>query len=234
MGKRMVSFDLQRMLLGDLPSTFLLEVALRVLAAFVAVFLFLKFSGRRGIKQLSRFELVVILMLGSAAGDVTFYEDVPLLPVALVFLTLLPLYRGTVYIMTRSKACEAWIDGLPITVVKDGMYEIHSLRNMNISSNELFMELRQQGVEHLGQVRLGLLETDGELSLYFYGPQDTRPGLSVLPFEHRPQYASPPSAGLYCCVACGFARYHRAQEAIACERCEHAVWSPALDTLRNR
>ncbi|GLO40280.1 DUF421 domain-containing protein [Pseudomonas putida] len=230
----MVSFDLQRMLIGEFPLTFLLEVALRASAAFFAVFFFLKFSGRRGIRQLSRFELVVILTLGSAAGDVTFYEDVPLLPVALVFLTLLLLYRGTVYLMRRSKTCEAWIDGLPITVVKDGMYEIHSLRNLNISSNELFMELRQQGVEHLGQVRLGLLETDGDVSLYFYGPDDTRPGLSVLPAEHRPEYLAPPNAGLHCCVSCGFPTFHEPQDSAECERCGHNVWSPALDTLRNR
>ncbi len=230
----MVAFDLQRMLLGEFPVAFLMEVSLRVLAAFLAVFYFLKFSGRRGIKQLSRFELVVILTLGSAAGDVTFYEDVPLLPVALVFLTLLLLYRGTIYVMKRSKTCEAWIDGLPITVVKDGMYEVHSLRNLNISSSELFMELRQQGVEHLGQVRLGLLETDGDLSLYFYGPEDTRPGLSVLPAEHRTDYTSPPSAGLYSCVGCGFPTHHDAQDSLTCERCGHTVWSPALSTLRNR
>lgn len=230
----MESFDLQRMLLGDLPVTFLMEVMMRVVAAFLAVFLFLKFSGRRGIKQLSRFELVVILTLGSAAGDVTFYEDVPLLPVALVFVTLLLLYRGTIYLMRRSKMCEAWIDGLPITVVKDGQYEIHSLRNLNISSNELFMELRQQGVEHLGQVRLGLLETDGELSLYFYEAKDTRPGLSVLPPEHRPEYDSPPSPGLYCCVSCGLPVQHQLHDVNACMRCGHRSWSPALQTTRNR
>nr|WP_314482760.1 DUF421 domain-containing protein [uncultured Pseudomonas sp.] len=230
----MESFDLQRMLLGDLPITFLMEVMMRVLAAFLAVFLFLKFSGRRGIKQLSRFELVVILTLGSAAGDVTFYEDVPLMPVALVFVTLLLLYRGTIYLMRRSKRCEAWIDGLPITVVKDGQYEIHSLRNLNISSNELFMELRQQGVEHLGQVRLGLLETDGELSLYFYDASDTRPGLSVLPPEHRPEYATPPAPGLYCCASCGLPVQHELHDAIACPRCGHRTWTPALQNARNR
>lgn len=136
--------------------------------------------------------------------------------------------------MRRSRTCEAWIDGLPITVVKDGMYEIHSLRNLNISSNELFMELRQQGVEHLGQVRLGLLETDGDISLYFYGPDDTRPGLSVLPVEHRPEYLAPPNAGLHCCVSCGFPTFHEPEDSVVCERCGHNVWSPALDTLRNR
>ena len=81
----MTQFDWDRMMLDGLPPGFLGEVALRVLFAYIVVFLFLKVSGRRGIRQLSVFELVIILTLGSAAGDVTFYEDVPLLPVAAVF-----------------------------------------------------------------------------------------------------------------------------------------------------
>jgi uncharacterized membrane protein YcaP (DUF421 family) len=83
------SFDPQRILLKDLPLDFLGEVARRSIFAFCVVYLFLKLSGRRGIRQQSLFELVVILTLGSAAGDVSFYEDVPILPVAVVFLTLL-------------------------------------------------------------------------------------------------------------------------------------------------
>lgn len=82
--------------------------------------------------------------------------------------------------MTKSKTFEAWIDGLPVTVISEGQYELKSLDKLNISSSELLMELRQQGVEHLGQVRLGLVETDGDISLYFYDQEDLRPGLSVL------------------------------------------------------
>lgn len=177
----MSPFDLQRMLIDDFPFTFLLDVGLRATLAFIAVFLFLKSSGRRGIRQLSLFELVVILTLGSAAGDVSFYNDVPLLPVATVFLTLLILYRLTVFIMTKSKRFEAWIDGLPVTVIRDGLYVLESMGKLNISSNELLMELRQQGVEHLGQVRLAIVETDGDISLLFYEREQVRPGLSVLP-----------------------------------------------------
>jgi len=66
----MTPFDWQRMLLDSFPPMFIAEVALRAFFAFCAVFLFLKISGRRGIRQLSLFELVVILTLGSAAGDV--------------------------------------------------------------------------------------------------------------------------------------------------------------------
>ncbi len=111
----MSPFDIQRMLIDEFPLAFLLEVGFRATFAFLAVFLFLKSSGRRGIRQLSLFELVVILTLGSAAGDVSFYHDVPLLPVAVVFLTLLLLYRLTVLVMTKSKRFEAWMDGLPVS-----------------------------------------------------------------------------------------------------------------------
>lgn len=45
-------------------------------------------------RQMSLFEVLIILTLGSAAGDVAFYDDVPLLPVLVVFITLALLYRG--------------------------------------------------------------------------------------------------------------------------------------------
>lgn len=149
----MTPFDLQRMLLHEFPLMFVAEVALRALLAFAAVFIFLKVSGRRGIRQLSVFELVIILTLGSAAGDVSFYEDVPLLPVAAVFVTLLFLYRFTVYLMNRSPRFGVWLEGRPVTIIRDGIYELRSLDSLNISADEFFMELRQQGSSTL--VRYG-------------------------------------------------------------------------------
>ncbi|MCD5996204.1 DUF421 domain-containing protein [Pseudomonas sp. CDFA 602] len=230
----MSPFDLQRMLIDEFPLSFLLEVAFRTTFAFLAVFLFLKSSGRRGIRQLSLFELVVILTLGSAAGDVSFYHDVPLLPVTVVFLSLLLLYRLTVWVMTKSKKFEAIIDGLPVTVINDGLYELKSLGKLNISSSELLMELRQQGVEHLGQVRLGLIETDGDISLYFYDPQDVRPGMSVLPLEHRAEFQIAPESASYCCVNCGFSQHILEQQTADCARCHEDIWSRALSTRRSR
>ncbi len=230
----MSPFDIQRMLIDEFPLSFLLEVGARTIFAFLAVFLFLKSSGRRGIRQLSLFELVVILTLGSAAGDVTFYNDVPMLPVAVVFLTLLLLYRTTVLIMRKSKTFEALIDGLPVTVIHHGLYELESLGKLNMSPSELVMELRQQGVEHLGQVRLGIMETDGDLSLYFYDTEDVRPGLSVLPVEHRPEFKKAPASALYCCVNCGSPQPIKEQQESKCSRCEHDIWSTALSTRRCR
>ena len=85
-------FDWQRMLLDGLPLLILAEIAVRALFGYTLVFLFLKLSGRRGIRQLSVFELVVILTLGAAAGDVVLFQDVPMLSAAMVFLCILALH----------------------------------------------------------------------------------------------------------------------------------------------
>src|SRR3546814_12991272 len=72
-----IPFDWQRMLMDQYPAGFLLEIIFRALIVFLVVVVSLRVTGRRGVKQLSLFELVFILTLGSAGGDAIFYHDVP-------------------------------------------------------------------------------------------------------------------------------------------------------------
>ncbi len=224
----MQTFDWHRMLLSDLPLDFLAEVGLRVLMAYALVFIFLKLSGRRGVRQLSLFELIVILILGSAAGDVTFYEDVPMLPVVMVFIVLLSMYRLTTYFMIRFTGFGDWVEGKPVTVVREGRYEVASLRPLNVSEDEFFMELRQRGVEHLGQVRLTIVEVDGDVSVFFYEREAVKPGLSVLPPEHRKVYKQVPMDNIYACNYCGHAQMLLHAESKECPCCHQHSWSLAL------
>ena len=229
----MTAFDWQRMLIDKLPVPFLLEVTVRTLFAYLVVFMFLKISGRRGVRQLSLFELVVILTLGSAAGDVTFYDDVPLLPIVVVFGTLLALYRITTYAMERMPRFGDWLEGKPAVIIQDGVCDVPSLERKNISTDEFFMELRQKGVEHLGQVRIGIMEVNGDVSLYFQPEDKVRPGLSVLPSPLRQQYHQVPSAGLYACTWCGNITPMQAGEGGACVRCGHEQWSETICSQRH-
>ncbi len=228
----MNSFGWQRLLFHDASWSFLGEITFRVLVAYLLVFLFLKFSGRRGIRQLSIFELVAILILGSSAGDVTYREDVPLVPVAGVFVSLLVFYRATTWVMNRSERVTALVDGKPVILIRDGLYDLDTLMDLNVSEDEFFMELRQQSVEHLGQVRLGILETDGEVSLFFFESESVRPGLSVMPPELRPEYSCAPDEGRYACNQCGFTLTLQAQDRRRCPRCNKQSWSKALANAR--
>lgn len=132
----MKAFDWQRMALDKVPVEFLGEVALRSLYTFVLVFIFLKITGRRGVRQMSLFEVLIILTLGSAAGDVAFYDDVPLLPVLVVFVTLALLYRGIMWLMGHSEKLEDLLEGKPIVVVEEGQLAREKLHAENMTEFE--------------------------------------------------------------------------------------------------
>ncbi|VTR38499.1 Protein of uncharacterised function (DUF421) [Serratia fonticola] len=177
----MQAFDIQRMAFDETTPEFLAEVALRCLFTFLLVFIFLKMTGRRGVRQMSLFEVLIILTLGSAAGDVAFYHDVPLLPVLMVFVSIMVMYRFSTWLMDRFQKLQTWMEGEPLILVSEGLFDWDILCRENITHDEFFMELRQAGVEHLGQVRLGILEVNGTISVYFYPDEQVRPGLPVLP-----------------------------------------------------
>ncbi len=55
------------------------------------------------------------------------------------------------------------------------------------------MELRLRGVEQLGQVRLAILETNGQISVYFFEDDKVKPGLLILPSDCTQRYKVVPS-----------------------------------------
>lgn len=224
----MQPFDLQRMLLDKFPLDFLGEVALRCLFTFLLVFIFLKMTGRRGVRQMSLFEVVVILTLGSAAGDVALYEDVPLLPVFTVFICIMLFYRFATLLMDRSERMQRWMEGQPLVIAREGLFDWDIMQRENITHDEFFMELRQKGVEHLGQVRLAILETNGAISVFFYDRQGTRPGLPVLPDSCASRLKVATERGDYACSRCSLVRRLERGQSNRCSRCGNQHWVAAL------
>ncbi|HHG8772268.1 TPA: DUF421 domain-containing protein [Raoultella planticola] len=228
----MKAFDWHRMALDKVPVDFLAEVALRSVYTFVLVFIFLKITGRRGVRQMSLFEVLIILTLGSAAGDVAFYDDVPMLPVLVVFVTLALLYRLIMWLMGKSEKLGDLLEGKPIAVIEQGELAWEKLQAENMTEFEFFMELRVNGVEQLGQVRLAILETNGQISLYYYPDQDVKAGLSILPPPHNASFATIPRDDEYACVRCSAVLRLRAGDKQLCPRCANAEWSRASRAKR--
>lgn len=228
----MKAFDLHRMALDKVPMEFLGEVALRSLYTFILVFLFLKITGRRGVRQMSLFEVLIILTLGSAAGDVAFYDDVPLLPVLVVFITLALLYRLVMWLMAHSEKLEDLLEGKPLEIIEDGELSWSKLNNANMTEFEFFMELRLNGVEQLGQVKLAILETNGQISVYFFANEDVKPGLSILPKRCTQRFKVVPEAGDYACVRCSEVIHMHAGDHQLCPRCANPEWTKASRAKR--
>lgn len=213
--------------MNDLPLHFLLEVALRTFVMFVVILITLRVSGKRGIKQLSVFELVLIIGLGSAAGDPMFYEDVGLLPAFVVFAMVILLYVLVTKITDKVRWAEKLLEGEPAYLMKDGNLLVKELERSNLSREELFAELRLLNVEHLGQVRTVVLETSGELSVLFYEKDDVKLGLPIFPGEGE---LLKNAVTICACSNCGYVTI--LNDAVNCPMCNEQDWRVAYNTKR--
>lgn len=223
--------DWERIFLYDVDGQFALEVVFRTAFMFVVIMAVLRLSGKRGVRQLSIFELAIILSLGSAAGDPMFYDDVALLPTMLVCATAIGLYRLITWLMTKSERFEQLLEGEPVYIVEDSVMTIKDDTKDSLSKDEFFAELREKGVEHLGQVRAAILETNGSMSVFFYPEKDVKYGLPILPHAYRKHISLIEQDGLYACIYCGTLE-QLLPGRHACRRCKHQEWVQAINTKR--
>jgi uncharacterized membrane protein YcaP (DUF421 family) len=225
------TFDLQKIFFGDQPPLFLLEIMFRTAFLFSWTVLNLRFIGQRGVGQLTLIEFVLIIALGSAVGDPMFYEDVPLTHGMLV-ITLVVIFQRLLLLFTlRSPRFQDILDGVPHRLVFDGLIDLDGIKAAGLSRDELYMELRQGGVEQLGQVRRAYLEIDGHISIFMFGAEQIRPGLPLMPRNDPHHDGVIEDAGRlpderdYACSNCGaIEHFERSKPAPACSRCGQLEW----------
>ncbi len=224
-------FEWKRLLINDLPWGFLLEVIFRTGVMFIFLLLALKFTGKRGVKQLSIFEMVLIIALGSAAGDPMFYEDVGIIPALVVIIIVISLYRAVTWLTGKFRWFELLVEGKTVTLIQDGRFSVQKFKKESIAQDEFFSELRLRSIEHLGQVRRAYLEPSGDISVFFYDDADVKPGLPLLPelFDQKSRHIGSP--GTYSCSFCGNTESIRDSKAV-CRICHHDEWVRSISTAR--
>lgn len=224
-------FEWNRILLNELPFAFVFEVIFRTFIMFMVVLTALRASGKRGVKQLSISELVIIITLGSAAGDPMFYEDVGIIPAVTVFVIIIILYRSVTWLTAKSEWFEKLIEGEPVCLINEGRFSIDKFKKEDLALEEFFAELREKSVEHLGQVRIAILETSGEISIFFYADEEVKFGLPLIPQIYNQKTKSVTKHGTYACAYCGNVQQLEPGDD-QCMVCKKEEWVAAINSRR--
>lgn len=226
-----IPFELQRMFLGEEPFLFYAEIAVRTLIIYGYTLGMIRWIGGRSVTQLSMVDLILVIALGSAVGDATFYPDVPVLQAMLVVTVIVCLNKLIDNLIERYDGAKRMIDGRTVAVVRDGRIDRQGLILRDISALELKSLLRLKGISNLGQVEFAFHESGGGLSVF---PRETPvPGLAIIP----PDDVAPPAPladatpdAQVCCVNCGTLRVAAAvTESMRCPDCgRRDGWTPAI------
>lgn len=221
----------QQVFLKDLDGALALEILVRTLVMFAFILLLLRASGKKGVRQLSIFEVAIIIALGSAAGDPMFHQEDAIVPSLIVFAAILGFYRLITWLAARYEKFESVLEGDPVVIIEHGEISLNNKGKSPFAKDEFFAEMRAKGIEHMGQVRLGILETNGTVSFFYYPDEEVKPGLPVLPPTHYEECAEISCEGEYsCCYCANTVKLRTGQH--TCKRCKQTKWVKSLTSKR--
>lgn len=216
-----------RILLGENPWSFLLEVLLRSAIIYVLLFVTMRLMGKRMAAQLSVSELAVMITLGAAVGVPLQTAGQGLLPAAVLLVCALIFQRGLSTLSVRKRSIEVRVQGDVTLLLMDGRLLMGNLNASRLTPARVFSELRAQGVQQLGELKRVYLESTGDFSIVRY--RRPRYGLRLMPPARFALDLPRHYSGRLACCCCGHVREIRPGEQMQrCAHCHNVQWTVAV------
>ena len=221
--------DLHRILFGNAPWFFLLEVWLRTTVTYCLLVGAMRFLGRRVAAQFTLFEISIVVTLAAAIGVPLQASDRGLLPPFLIALVVILLHRAFTWFGVRHRRLETLISTDLTTLVRDGVLQLDGMHQTNVGRKKVFELLRLAGYQHLGQIARAYMEPSGSMSIVRAG--EHRPGLSVIPDFDGELVAEAQAQGHFACRRCGNTLAVAERPDGPCPVCAARAWLPAVHQL---
>ncbi|THE14142.1 DUF421 domain-containing protein [Bacillus timonensis] len=142
-----------------------LSIAIRSLVLLIALFFFTKWLGKKQISQLSYFEYINGITIGSIAAEISTGLDRHvshgLIGMGVWF--AIPFIMG--FISLNSKIVRDFAEGKGTVFIQDGKVMEDNLKKEKYTIDELLAKLRNKNVFQVADVEFAVLETDGSLSV---------------------------------------------------------------------
>ena len=142
----------------------LLLTAGRTAAVYILMLIVMRIMGKRAIGNFTAFDLLVALMMGEVVDEMA-YGDVSFLQGATVIVVVGVLQYVNSWLSYYDHGMDALLEGKPTIMVRDGAMVKEGLKKERMNAKDVMAELRLAGITDIREVRLALLENDGELSI---------------------------------------------------------------------
>lgn len=141
-------------------------VAASTTAIYCSVLLAVRVAGRRTVARLSAFDVVVTISLGSVVASTAVSREPTYAQGMTATATLLLLQVAAGALRQRFALMRRLLDFRPYVVVRDGEQRLSTTPlGPQVSEDELWSMLREQGVFRLDGIRLVMIEPTGGVSI---------------------------------------------------------------------
>lgn len=164
------------------------QVVIYSFCSLIVLFLLTKLMGNRQMSQLTMFDYIAGISIGSLAAEMASHPE----PESWLGLVAMAIYAfvtlGINVLNTRSlKARNAFL-GSPIVLYDHGKLSFENLKKAKLDLNEVLAECRNAGYFDLAQLQMILLEVNGKLSFL---PNELNRPLTPQDMQMEPTQARP-------------------------------------------
>ena len=138
--------------------------AARAVAVYVFMLVVIRLLGKRTVGNFSAFDLLVALMLGEVVDEII-YGDVSLAKGGVAIGTVALIQYANSWLSYSSPKLGRILEGSPTAVVRDGQLERSGMAKERMSEDDVRAELRLEGIDDMDEVKLAMIEVDGEVSV---------------------------------------------------------------------
>ncbi len=142
-----------------------LDILFRSVIAFAVLLLFTRLMGRKQLSQITFFDYIVGITIGSIAASMAVDESIPVIDgvIALVVWCVLPIIIGIIAL--KSIKFRTFIDGAPKIVIQNGVILNRNMKKEKYNIGDLLMQLRDKDIFDIREVEFAVLEPNGTLSV---------------------------------------------------------------------
>jgi uncharacterized membrane protein YcaP (DUF421 family) len=144
---------------------FLSTVFARTFIVFVVLVIGIRLFGKRNAGEMNILDLAMVLLIGNAIQNAITYGSGQLGVGLVSAATLLVLDQVLGRIFVRFPKVEDVIIGKPVILFIDGRFDKREMRRQGISENKVRMAARKMGLSQMKDVRMAVLEEDGQISI---------------------------------------------------------------------
>jgi uncharacterized membrane protein YcaP (DUF421 family) len=148
-----------------------MELILRASAIFWFLFLVSRAVGRRELAQMTAFELMLLVIIGDMIQQGVTQNDMSVTGAMMVVGTLAIWTVILSYITFRWRKTDRVLAGIPVVVIRDGRMLNEVLSIERVPPDEVITAAREQGIDDLAKVRVGIIEADGKFSFIQHDEQ---------------------------------------------------------------
>ena len=138
---------------------------LRAVAVYVMVMVLIRLSGKRAVGQFTPFDLVLLILIGNAVQNGMNGGDNSLTGALILSVCLIALNYGVAFLSSHSTRAEALLEGIPIVLARNGRIFEEAMSREMVSDQDLREALRLNDIQHIDDIGVAILETNGSISV---------------------------------------------------------------------